>query len=147
MSYFVLKFRNAFTPYRGRNPPNPEKRVSESKKKHFPPPQKRVFRVNKSPFSLWCAVKKWGFLTQSALSLGGKKWVFLMPEPSFPDFGGGGWLASLLSQQVTQQPPGTSTQGERVSVHRGIFGPKDTPRFAPRFFKNKSQSKIRSAIH
>ena len=34
-------------------PPNKSgKEVSESKKPHFPPPQKRVFRVKKSPFSL-----------------------------------------------------------------------------------------------
>ena len=46
------RLRNSFAPYRGRNPQNREKRVSESKNPHFPPPQKRVFRVKKSPFSL-----------------------------------------------------------------------------------------------
>ena len=40
---------------RGQEPQNREKRVSESKSAHCPSPQKRAFRVRKSPFSMWCA--------------------------------------------------------------------------------------------
>ena len=43
-------------------PKNREKRVSESKNPHIPPPQKRVFRVKKSPFSLKCSVYRNGEL-------------------------------------------------------------------------------------
>ena len=50
-------------------------------------------------------------------------------------------------QHVTQSPPGPRTQGEHVSVHRGIFGPKGMLGFAPRFFKHKNLRKIRSAKH
>ena len=39
------------------------------------------------------------------------------------------------------------TQGEHVRVHRDIFGLKGMLAFAPRFFKNKNQRKIRSANH
>ena len=35
-------FRSAFAPYRGQDPQNREKRVPESKKPHFPPPQKSL---------------------------------------------------------------------------------------------------------
>ena len=40
------RVRNAFAPYRGQNPQNREKRVSESKT------LKRALGVKKSPFSL-----------------------------------------------------------------------------------------------
>ena len=50
-------------------------------------------------------------------------------------------------QHVTQSPPGPRTQGEHVSAHRGIFGPKGMLGFAPRFFKNKNLRKIRSGKH
>ena len=46
---------------RGQNPQNWQKRVEGSKNSHFPSFQKRVLRVKKSPFSLWCPVEKWGF--------------------------------------------------------------------------------------
>ena len=48
-------------------------------------------------------------------------------------------------QHVTQSPLGQHTQGEHVSVHRDIFGPKGMLAFAPRFFKNKNLRKMSSA--
>ena len=59
----TILVRSSFAPYRGRNPQNWEKRLSESKKPPFPTmiSQKRVFQVKKSPFSFWCSVLKWGF--------------------------------------------------------------------------------------
>ena len=63
ISFLLIGYRaiggivaNPFAPYRGQKPQNREKRVSESKNPHFPPPQKRASRVKKSPFSLWCPV-------------------------------------------------------------------------------------------
>ena len=80
--------RNAFAPYRGRNPQNREKRVSESKNPHFPPPQKRVFRV-KNPHVYTERYKENGdFLTRNTLFWGGGKWGFLDSETLFPRFWG-----------------------------------------------------------
>ena len=47
--------------------------------------------------------------------------------------GGGPHSISAFSsrQHVTQSPPGPRTQGEHVSVHRGIFGPKGMLGFTP----------------
>ena len=45
-------------------------------------------------------------------------------------------------QHVTQSPLGPRTQGEHVSVHRGIFGPKGMLGFAPRFFEIKSSKNL-----
>ena len=55
--------------------------------------------------------------------------------------------AFLSRQDVTQSPLGRRTQGEHVRVHRDIFGLKGMLAFAPRFFSNKNQRKIRSANH
>ena len=73
--------------YRGEKPQNREKRVSELKTPHFPPLQKRASRVKKSPFSLWCPVKKWGFFDSRRPFLGWGEWGFSTPKPSFPDSG------------------------------------------------------------
>ena len=65
-------------------------------------------------------------------------------RPNGPARGGAPHSISAFSsrQHVTQSPPGPRTQGEHVSVHHGIFGPKGMLRFAPRFFKNKNLRKI-----
>ena len=41
--------------------------------------------------------------------------------------------------------PCSEGQGEHVSVHRDIFGPKGMLAFAPRFFKNRNLRKMSSA--
>ena len=85
---FRRRIRIAFAPYRGQNPQNREKRVPESKNSRFPPPQKRVLWVKNPHFYTEQALHgKWGFFTRSSLVRGGRKWVFLTPEPSFPDLG------------------------------------------------------------
>ena len=86
--------RNSFAPWRGRNPQNREERVSESKNPHFPPPQKRAFRVKKPPpFPHRALQGEWGFLTRNALFWGGGKCRVAQepnrnrkPEPSEPFF-------------------------------------------------------------
>ena len=35
---------------------------------------------------MWCPLEKMGFLTRNALFWGERKWAFLTPKPSFPDF-------------------------------------------------------------
>ena len=57
-----------------KNPKNREKRVSESKNPHFPPPQKGASWVKKSPF-LYSAPQGWG---------GGEMGVFWLRNPLFP---------------------------------------------------------------
>ena len=67
---FLEYLRNLFAPYRGRNPQNRERRVSESKNPHFPPPQKRALRVKKSPFLYRAPQGKWGFFVSERPFLG-----------------------------------------------------------------------------
>ena len=77
-------FASPPTLHRGQIPQNQEKRVSESENPHFPSPQKRAFRVKKSPFSLWCPVKKWGFFDSNCPFPG--SWamgVFRLRNPLF----------------------------------------------------------------
>ena len=57
-------------------------------------------------------------------------------RPNGPSRGGGvPYSISAFSsrQHVTQSPLGQHSQGEHVSVHRGIFGPKGMLAFAPRY--------------
>ena len=75
--------------YRGQKLPNREKRVSESKNPHFPPHQKRAFRVKKSPFLQRAPHGNWGFIDSKRPFFGvGGKGGFSTPRPSFPDSGG-----------------------------------------------------------
>ena len=79
---------NASALYRGQNPQNREKRVSGSKNSHFPRPQKRAIWVEKSPFSLWSPVEKWGFFDSNRPFLGSwEMGVFWPRNPLFPILG------------------------------------------------------------
>ena len=79
---------NPFAPYRGQNPQNREKRVSESKNPHFPPPQKRGLWVKKSPFLYRALQGKWGFVDSEPPFLGWwEMGVFGLRNPLFPILG------------------------------------------------------------
>ena len=78
-----LRLRKSFAPYRGRNPQNREKRVSESKNPRFPPRQKRVFRVKRSHFPCRALYRNGDFLTRNTLCWGGGKWGFFDSETLF----------------------------------------------------------------
>ena len=82
--------RSPFAPYRRQNPQNWEKEGVGVHKKpgpHFPPPQKRALRVKKIPFLYREPQGKLGFFDSEHPFLGGGKWGFLTPKPSFPNFG------------------------------------------------------------
>ena len=76
--------------YRGPKSPKSGKEGFGVKKLPFPSdPEKGRFESKKSPFSLSCPAKKWGFFGLKAPfsgSLGNGS--FLTPKPPFPDFGG-----------------------------------------------------------
>ena len=66
-------------------------------------------------------------------------------------FGGGGPFHLRILAQTARHTLSIAarprTQGEHVRVHHDIFGLKGMLAFAPRFFENKNQRKIRSANH
>ena len=72
---------------RGQNPQNRE-RGFQSQKSHFPPPQKRVFRVKESPFSAIFPCSALGiFRLRAPVSGGAGNGAYLALKPPFPDFG------------------------------------------------------------
>ena len=87
MTFSLRLLANPSALHRGQKPQYRGKRVSETKNPHFPPRQKRAFRVKKSPFSLWRPVLKPGFFDLKRPFLAwGEVGVFRLRNPLFPDF-------------------------------------------------------------
>ena len=85
----TVYLRNAFAPYRGQNPQNREKRVSESKNPPFPTTPEKGAPSQKNPHFPCSALYRNGdFLTWSALFWGGGKWGFFDSETLLSRFWG-----------------------------------------------------------
>ena len=118
-------------PLQGSKSPKSNKEGFGVKKLPFPSVPEMGALSQKSPFSLWSPVEKWGFFDLKAPMSGTLgNGSFLTPKPSFPDFGD--FDPCTLSQPLK---PLLGEKNRRTKVPRifQIFGPNFAPNFAPNF--------------
>ena len=82
------RVRNSVAPYRGQNPQNREKRVSESKNPISRHPRKGCSELKNPHFPGSALCRNGDFLTQGALFWGGRKWGLFDSETLFSRFWG-----------------------------------------------------------
>ena len=115
---------------RPKSPKSGKEGFRSPKNPHFPPPQKRVFRVKKSPFLYRALQGKWGFCWLgtpfSGVAGNGGFWT---PRPSFPDFGEFG--PCVKGKRIPKTWVGSQSETGRIRSRRARFRTPSSVSFLP----------------